>query len=176
MQPFNVLFLCTGNSARSILAESILRRDGAGQFNAFSAGSHPRGRVDPLAIKVLESYGYPTDRLRSKNWDGFAGPGAPQMDFVFTVCDSAAGEVCPAWPGQPMTAHWGIADPAAMTGAEIERERAFVTAFKQKRQRISLFTALPFASLDRMALRRRLKEIGAEEGATDLASRKKDPA
>jgi len=176
MQNFNVLFLCTANSARSILAESILRKDGAGRFNAFSAGSHPGGKVNPLAIKVLESYDYPTEGLRSKDWDEFAVPGAPQMDFVFTVCDNAAGEACPVWPGQPITAHWGITDPAAFTGTALEREAAFVTAFKQMRNRISLFTALPIASLDRMSLRARLKEIGASEGATDLASRQKDPA
>lgn len=176
MQPFNVLFLCTANSARSILAESILRKEGAGRFNAFSAGSTPGGKVNPLAVKVLDSFGYPTDGLRSKSWSEFAEPGAPHMHFVFTVCDNAAGESCPIWPGQPMKAHWGIADPAAVMGTDIEREAAFVTAFKQMRNRITVFTALPLESLDRMALKARLKEIGASEGATAMASRQKDPA
>ena len=125
---FNVLFLCTGNSARSILAESILRKEGAGRFRAFSAGSHPKGAVNPFALKVLESFDYPTDDLRSKSWDEFAAPGAPVMDFVFTVCDTAAAETCPVWPGQPMTAHWGIEDPAAVEGTDIQKEAAFVLA------------------------------------------------
>lgn len=176
MTPFNVLFLCTANSARSILAESILRKDGAGRFNAFSAGSRPGGKVNPLAVRVLESFGYPVNGLRSKDWDEFAGAGAPQMNFVFTVCDNAAGEACPVWPGQPVTAHWGIADPAAAAGTELEREAAFVTAFKQMRNRISLFCALPVESLDRMALKARLQEIGAAEGATLLASGERSPA
>ncbi len=176
MQLFNVLFLCTANSARSIIAESVLRKDGAGRFNAFSAGSTPGGTVNPLAIKVLESMGYPVDGMRSKDWNEFAAPGAPHMHFVFTVCDNAAGEACPIWPGQPMTAHWGITDPASVTGKELVREAAFVTAFKQMQTRISLFTALPLASLDRMSLRAQLKKIGASAGATDLASRQKDPA
>jgi arsenate reductase len=176
MSTFNVLFLCTANSARSILAESILRKDGAFRFNAYSAGSSPGGTINPLALKVLDGFGYPIDALRSKDWSEFAEPGAPVMHFVFTVCDNAAGEVCPIWPGQPMTAHWGIADPASAGGSDITREAAFVTAFKQLRSRISLFTALPFDSLDRMALRARLKDIGASGGATELASRQKDPA
>ncbi len=125
---FNVLFLCTGNSARSIIAESILKKDGAGRFCAFSAGSHPKGAVNPFALKVLESYRYPTDGFRSKSWDEFAVPGAPVMDFVFTVCDTAAAETCPVWPGQPMTAHWGIEDPAAVEGTDIQKEAAFVLA------------------------------------------------
>jgi len=166
---YNVLFLCTGNTARSVLAESILRKDGAGRFNAFSAGSQPKGTVNPLALKVLAGYGYPTDGMRSKSWDEFAVPGAPVMDFVFTVCDSAAGETCPIWPGTPMTAHWGVADPAAVEGADWEKEAAFVTAFRQLKNRISVFLSLPLASIDRMALSRRLKEIGALEGATDKA-------
>jgi arsenate reductase len=165
-RPFNVLFLCTGNSARSVLAEGILRKDGAGRFNAFSAGSHPKGAINPFALKVLESYGYPTDGYRSKNWDEFATPGAPVMDFVFTVCDSAAGETCPIWPGQPMTAHWGIEDPAAVQGADIEKERAFVTAFRYLKNRISIFISLPMGSLDKMALGAKLREIGQMEGAS----------
>jgi arsenate reductase len=176
MTPFNVLFLCTANSARSILAESILRKEGAERFNSFSAGSRPGGQVNSLALKVLDSFGYPTDDLRSKDWGEFAHGRAPQMDFVFTVCDNAAGESCPLWPGQPMTAHWGIPDPAAVTGTEIQREAAFVAAFKQMKNRISLFTALPVISLDRLSLTAKIKDIGAIEGATDLASRQKDPA
>lgn len=164
---FNVLFLCTGNSARSIMAESMLRKGGAGRFHAYSAGSHPKGAVNPLALKVLDSYGYPIDGLRSKSWDEFAGPGAPTMDFVFTVCDSAAGEVCPLWPGQPMAAHWGIEDPAAVEGSDIDKERAFVQAFKFLGNRLSLFLALPLVSIDRLSLQRRLREIGNLEGATE---------
>ena len=136
---YNVLFLCTGNTARSILAESILRKDGAGRFHAFSAGSHPKGAVNPFALKVLESFDYPTDGLRSKSWDEFAAPGAPEMDFVFTVCDNAAGEACPVWPGQPMTAHWGIEDPAAVEGTDIQKEAAFVLAARYLKNRISVF-------------------------------------
>jgi arsenate reductase (thioredoxin) len=162
---FNVLFLCTGNSARSIIGESILRKDGAGRFNSYSAGSHPKGAVNSFALKVLESYGYPVDGFRSKSWDEFAAPGAPIMDFVLTVCDSAAGEVCPAWAGQPMTAHWGIEDPAAVEGSDIEKERAFVQAFKFLRNRISPFLALPLSSIDKLSLRQRLREIGRLEGA-----------
>lgn len=163
---YNVLFLCTGNSARSIMAESILIRDGAGRFRAFSAGSHPKGTVNPLALKVLRSFDYPADGFRSKGWDEFAGPDAPAMDFVFTVCDGAAGEVCPVWPGPPMTAHWGIEDPAAVEGTDIQRETAFVTAFRYLKNRIALFTALPIGSLDRIALGTKLREIGKSEGAT----------
>jgi arsenate reductase len=163
---FNVLFLCTGNTARSVLAEGILRKDGARRFNAFSAGSQPKGVVNPFALKVLGAYGYPVEGYRSKSWDEFATPGAPVMDFVFTVCDSAAGEACPFWPGQPMTAHWGIEDPAAIEGTDIEKEAAFVTAFKQMRNRISAFAALPVKSLDRMTLKARLDAIGQLEGAT----------
>jgi arsenate reductase (thioredoxin) len=165
-RPFNVPFLCIGNSARSVLAEGILRKHGAGRFNAFSAGSHPKGAVNPFALKVLGSYGYPTEGYRSKSWDEFAAPGAPIMDFVFTVCDSAAGEVCPIWPGQPMTAHWGIEDPAAVEGTDIERERAFVTAFRYLKYRISIFISLPIRSLDKMALGAKLREIGRLGGAT----------
>ena len=164
---YNVLFLCTGNTARSVLAEGILRKDGAGRFNAYSAGSQPKGVVNPFALKVLGDQGYPTDGFRSKNWDEFAVPGAPVMDFVFTVCDSAAGEACPLWPGQPMTAHWGIPDPAAVDGTDLEKEAAFVTAFKQMRNRITVFTALPLKSIDALSLNAKLKEIGRLEGSTD---------
>ena len=163
---FNVLFLCTGNTARSILAESILRKDGAGRFNAFSAGSQPKGVVNPFALRVLESLQYPTDNLRSKSWDEFARAKSPVMDFVFTVCDNAAGETCPVWPGQPMTAHWGIEDPAAVEGADIQKEAAFVTAARFLKNRISAFANLPFKSLDKMSLAKRLDEIGAFDGAS----------
>ena len=163
---FNVLFLCTGNTARSILAESILRKEGAGRFQTFSAGSHPKGAVNPFAIKVLESLNYPTDGLRSKPWDEFAAPGAPVMDFVFTVCDAAAGEECPIWPGQPMTAHWGIEDPAAVEGTDIQKEAAFVLAARYLKNRISVFINLPLKSIDQLSLNKKLREIGALEGAT----------
>ncbi|MEJ6785122.1 arsenate reductase ArsC [Aminobacter sp. Piv2-1] len=168
-RPFNVLFLCTGNSARSILAEGILRKDGAPHFNAFSAGSQPKGAVNPFALKVLESYGYPADGFRSKTWDEFAVEGAPQMDFIFTVCDDAAGEACPIWPGHPANAHWGIEDPSHVEGTDIDKEAAFVTAFKYMRNRIRAFTSLPIASLDRMALTSHLEEIGRMEGASGKA-------
>ena len=160
------MFLCIGNSARSILAESILRKEGDGRFSAFSAGSQPKGVVNPFALKVLSSRGFPTEDLRSKSWDEFARPGAPVMDFVFTVCDSAAGEACPVWPGQPMTAHWGIEDPAAVEGSDFEKETAFVTAARYLKNRISLFTALPLTSLDAMALATELREIGQSDGTT----------
>jgi len=163
---FNVLFLCTGNSARSIMAESILRQVGAGRFNAFSAGSHPKGAVNPFALKTLEAHGIPTEGLRSKSWDEFATPGAPQLDFAFTVCDNAAGEACPVWPGQPMTAHWGIEDPAAVEGTNIDKERAFNQAFRFLRNRILAFAALPLKSLDTLSLATRLREIGELEGST----------
>ncbi|WP_442756206.1 arsenate reductase ArsC [Methylocystis sp. JAN1] len=163
---YNALFLCTGNTARSIMAESVLRKDGAGRFNAFSAGSHPKGAINPYAIKTLEAYDYPTDGLRSKNWEEFAAPGAPVMDFVFTVCDNAAGEACPIWPGQPMTAHWGIEDPATAGGSDLEKQRAFNRAFQYLKNRISLLLATPIARLDRLALSNRLREIGESEGAT----------
>lgn len=165
-RPFNVLFLCTGNSARSILAEGILRKDGAGRFNAFSAGSTPRGTINPLAVDTLTSFGYPTDGLRSKSWEEFDGPEAPVMDFVFTVCDSAAGESCPIWPGHPMTAHWGIADPSDVTGSDFERRHAFVDALRYLRTRITTFAALPFDRLDRASLRSSLQAIGRAEGAS----------
>ena len=163
---YNVLFLCTGNTARSILAEGILCKDGAGRFNAFSAGSHPKGTVNPYAIKTLAAYGYPAETYRSKSWDEYAAPGAPKMDFVFTVCDSAAGEVCPIWPGQPMIAHWGIEDPAAVEGTDVEKQRAFNEAFRFLRNRIAAFMSLPMKSLDKLALSARLKEIGRMEGST----------
>lgn len=163
---YNVLFLCTGNSARSILAESILNKDGGGRFRAFSAGSQPKGTVNPFALKVLKSYDYPHEGFRSKAWDEFATTDAPVMDFVFTVCDSAAGEACPVWPGQPMTAHWGIEDPAAVEGTDIQKEAAFVAAFRYLKNRISVFIALPVASLDKSSLRARLVEIGHSEGAS----------
>ena len=164
---YNVLFLCTGNTARSILAESILRKEGRGQFRSFSAGSQPKGRVNPFAIEVLASMDYPTDDLRSKSWEEFASPDAPRMDFVFTVCDNAAQESCPVWPGQPMSAHWGIEDPAAVVGTDLEKEAAFVTAFRLLRNRIAVFTSLPLASIDRLSLGARLRDIGRSEGATN---------
>lgn len=163
---YNVLFLCTGNSARSILAESILQKEGAGRFRSFSAGSDPKGTVNPFALKVLARLNYPAEGFRSKSWAEFAGPGAPVMDFIFTVCDNAAGETCPVWPGQPTTAHWGIEDPAAAEGTDIEKEAAFVTAFRYLKNRISLFAALPSQKLERLALKAKLQEIGRSEGAT----------
>ena len=163
---YNVLFLCTGNSARSILAESILRKDGRHHFRAFSAGSQPKGAVNPFAIKILKSFDYPADDLRSKGWEEFASPDAPVMDFVFTVCDSAAGESCPVWPGQPMSAHWGIEDPAEAEGTDIEKEAAFVAAFRYLKNRIAAFTSLPLQSIDRLSLGTRLRDIGRGEGAT----------
>ncbi|MFC3713479.1 arsenate reductase ArsC [Sphingoaurantiacus capsulatus] len=158
---YNVLFLCTGNSARSILAEAILNREGGGHFRAFSAGSMPKGEVHPCSLDVLQSLGYDTSGFRSKSWDEFAGPAAPAMDFIFTVCDNAAGEVCPIWPGQPMSAHWGIPDPAAVEGSAAEQHAAFFDAYRMLSRRISLFTALPLASIDRMSLKGRLDDIGA---------------
>ena len=166
---FNVLFLCTGNSARSVLAESILQKDGAGRFRAFSAGSQPKGEVHLLALKTLAAFGYPSTGFRSKSWDEFAVDGAPKMDFVFTVCDNAAGEACPFWPGQPVTAHWGIEDPAAVEGSDIDKERAFAQAFRFMRNRIAAFAALPLASLDAMTLKSRLGDIGRLDGATTKA-------
>lgn len=163
---YNVLFLCTGNSARSILAESILRKDGRGRFRAFSAGSQPKGDIHPVALRVLDSMNYSTDGLRSKSWEEFAVPDAPVMDFVFTVCDNAAGESCPIWPGRPMTAHWGIEDPAAIEGSDIQRETAFVSAFRFMKNRIAAFTALPLGSIDAMALGTKLRDIGNSEGST----------
>ncbi len=157
---YNVLILCTGNSARSILAEVMLNHFGKGRFRAYSAGSHPNGRVNPGSLRLLQRMGLPTDGLRSKSWDEFAAPDALQLDFVFTVCDNAAGEVCPIWPGQPMTAHWGVPDPAACEGSEDEQDKLFETVAKQLANRIQLFTSLPIAKLDAMSLKQRLDEIG----------------
>ncbi len=163
--PFNVLFLCTGNSARSIMAEALLNRLGAGRFAACSAGSFPKGEVNPHALPIIRSLGFAAGDFRSKSWDEFAGPGAPPLDFVFTVCDNAAGEVCPIWPGQPMSAHWGIPDPAAATGTDAEIAVAFTEAARLLRNRISLFVELPLGALDCMSLQTRLKEIGAMPAA-----------
>jgi len=159
-RPYNVLFLCTGNSARSIFGEAILNRIGSGKFVAYSAGSDPKGTVNPHTLALLNRLGFPTGDLRSKNWKEFSRPGAPELDFVFTVCDNAANEVCPVWPGQPMTAHWGIPDPAAVEGSEAEIAAAFRQAMLTLQRRIELFANLPVASLDRMSLKKRLDEIG----------------
>jgi arsenate reductase len=165
---YNVLFLCTGNSARSILAESIMRKDGAGRFRSFSAGSHPKGQINPFAFKVLKATNYPIDGMHSKSWLEFARRDAPVLDFVFTVCDNAAGEACPVWPGQPMTAHWGIEDPAAVQGTNLEKEAAFVAAFRYLKTRISIFVNLPLRSIDALSLATKLREIGRLEGSTNL--------
>ena len=170
-EPYNVLFLCTGNSARSIIAEAILNKAGAGKFHAYSAGSQPKGQVNPHASQLLRSLGYDTADMRSKSWDEFAKDGAPKFDFVFTVCDNAAAESCPVWPGQPMTAHWGIADPAEATGTPAEVSLAFKEAYRLLNQRISIFTALPLHSLDQLSLKHRLKQIGEMEGATKVRER-----
>jgi arsenate reductase len=159
-QVFNVLFLCTGNSARSILSEVLLNERGQGQFRASSAGSHPAGRVNPYALELLQKMGWSTDGLRSKSWDEFSGPGAPRLDFVFTVCDNAAGEVCPFWPGQPVTAHWGIPDPAAVEGTHDQKLSAFEDAFRILDRRIGAFLGLPIRNLGQPALQQRLSEIG----------------
>jgi arsenate reductase (thioredoxin) len=161
--PFNVLFLCTGNSARSIMAEAILNGLGRGKFKAFSAGSRPVGRVNPLALELLEKNRLPIQSLRSKDWTEFSQPEAPFMHFVFTVCDQAAAEMCPVWPGQPMTAHWGVHDPAAVEGNEEHKRKAFLKAYTDLYRRISLFTALPFEKLDRLALKAKLDEIGTTQ-------------
>jgi len=157
---WNVLFLCTGNSARSILAEATLNAMGRGRFKAWSAGSHPAGKVNPFALELLQKNRLPTEDLRSKNWDEFARAGAPALDFVFTVCDNAAGEVCPVWPGQPMTAHWGVPDPAAVEGSDEAKRKAFFTAWSQLQHRISILASLPLDKLDRLSLKQRLDEIG----------------
>jgi len=161
-RPFNVLFLCTGNSARSILAEVMMNAMGAPRFKAYSAGSQPNGRVNPFAIELLQKNRLPVEGLRSKSWDEFAAPGAPELDFVFTVCDNAAGEVCPIWPGQPITAHWGVEDPAAAEGSDEDKRRAFFHAYSRLHNRIQLFLSLPLAKLDRVALTQRLREIGRQ--------------
>jgi arsenate reductase len=164
---YNVLFLCTGNSARSILAESLLNHWGQGKFRGFSAGSFPKGRVHPMAIELLKRLNLPTAGLRSKSWDEFAAPGAPPLDFIFTVCDNAAGEVCPVWPGKPMTAHWGIADPAAVEGTDANKAHAFDKALMELETRIKLFSALPLASLDGMKLQETLRAIGKQPPTAD---------
>ena len=165
--PYNILFLCTGNSARSILAEAIMNRAGRGRFKAWSAGSHPKGEVHPQALKLLQSLNYPLDDLRSKSWDEFEATGAPQLDFIVTVCDNAAGEICPIWPGQPVRAHWGIPDPAAVEGSASEVSLAFAEAYRQLSNRIGLFLALPLAKLDGLAIKRRMDEIGRTQDAVE---------
>jgi protein-tyrosine-phosphatase len=169
-RPFNVLFLCTGNSARSIIAEAILNRVGTDKFNAYSAGSQPKGAVNPHTIQLLQGLDYDISALRSKSWEEFARPGAPPLDFVFTVCDNAAGEACPVWPGQPMTAHWGVSDPAEAKGSPAEIALAFKDAYRMLSQRIGVFTALPIKSLDRMSLQAKLKDIGRMDGASAKAT------
>jgi arsenate reductase len=169
-QIFEVLFLCTGNSARSIMAEAILNKIGAGKFRAYSAGSQPKGQVHSEARRLLQSLGYDTAGLRSKSWFEFARPGAPALDFAFTVCDNAAGEACPVWPGQPMTAHWGIPDPAEAKGSHAEKALAFKDAYRMLHQRIAVFTALPLRSLDQLSLQHRLNEIGRMAGETTKAT------
>ncbi len=168
-RPFNVLFLCTGNSARSIIAEAIMNQLGGGRFQAYSAGSHPKGQVNPHTVDLLRGLGHDTAGMRSKSWNEFARPGAPALDFVFTVCDDAAGEACPYWPGQPMTAHWGVPDPAAATGTPAEVALAFKDTYRMLRQRIGVFAALPIRSLDQLSLQAKLKEIGRMDGATAKA-------
>ena len=167
-QSYNVLFLCTGNSARSILAESLINHWGRGRFRGYSAGSHPKGTVHPIALELLGKMNLSTAGLRSKSWDEFAGPGAPALNFVFTVCDNAAAEACPYWPGQPMSAHWGVADPAAVRGSEADRWVAFRTAFRILENRIRIFTSLPLASLERIKLQEQLDSIG--QGTTPVQS------
>lgn len=167
---YNVLFLCTGNSARSILGEALLNELGKGRFRAYSAGSYPKGEVNPMALDVLAQNGIPTDGLRSKSWDEFAAPDAPAMNFVFTVCDNAAGESCPLWPGHPMTAHWGIEDPAAVAGPAFKQRAAFEDALRFMRNRIAAFTSLPLESIDTMALGSKLRGIGAMDGSTTKAA------
>jgi arsenate reductase len=168
-RPFNVLFLCTGNSARSILAESLVNHWGRGKFVGFSAGSSPKGTVHHIALELLKQMKMPAEGMRSKSWDEFAKPGAPTLDFVFTVCDNAAGEMCPIWPGQPMTAHWGVADPAAVEGAETEKWLAFRNTFRELESRIKVFTSLPIRSLDRVKLQERLQAIGKTAAADEVA-------
>ena len=165
VKPYQILILCTGNSARSIMAEAIINTLGAGRFVAHSAGSQPAGRVHPLALEKLSAIGYPTAQLRSKSWDEFAAADAPKMDFIITVCDNAAGEVCPFWPGQPISAHWGFPDPAAVQGSEAEQRAAFEQVFQRITQRVRLLLDLPLASLDALAIRRELQNIGRQDGA-----------
>jgi arsenate reductase (thioredoxin) len=165
-RPYNVLFLCTGNSARSIIGEAILNKAGAGNFRAYSAGSQPKGQINPHTVHLLQSLGYDTSGYRSKSWDEFAKASEPKFDFVFTVCDSAAAEACPVWPGQPMTAHWGIPDPAEARGTQAEIALAFKDAYRLLNQRIGVFTALPLRSLDRLSLQSKLRDIGQMEGST----------
>ncbi|RAU21795.1 ArsR family transcriptional regulator [Paramagnetospirillum kuznetsovii] len=157
---YNVLFLCTGNSARSIMAECIMNREGNGKFRAFSAGSQPKGAIDPTVFNLLKKLNFSTDSLRSKSWEEFAGPGAPELDFVFTVCDNAAGEVCPVWPGQPMSAHWGVPDPAGFEGSAVEKAALTAEVMRMLNNRISIFSALPIHSLDHLSLQKHLDEIG----------------
>src|SRR5215469_10762180 len=164
--PYNVLFLCTGNSARSVMAEAILNRVGAGSFRAYSAGSQPKGHVHPETLRLLRSFDYDTSGFRSKSWDEFAAAGAPEFDFVFTVCDNAAAEICPLWPGQPMTAHWGVPDPAAAQGAPAEVALAFKDSYRMLHQRIGIFTSLPLRALDELSLQKKLDEIGRMQDAT----------
>jgi arsenate reductase len=166
---YNVLFLCTGNSARSIIAEAILNREGRGRFKAFSAGSHPKGAVNPYALDLLRKFNHDVSAMRSKSWGEFAQTGSPDLDFVFTVCDNAAGEACPLWPGQPITAHWGVPDPAAAQGSAAEIALAFRNTYRMLERRIELFLALPIEKLDRLVLTMRLKAIGRSEGATEKA-------
>jgi arsenate reductase len=168
--PYNVLFLCTGNSARSVIAEAILNKVGFGNFKAFSAGSQPKGQVNPNTVKLLQNLGYDTSAYRSKSWSEFAKPGAPHLDFVFTVCDSAAAESCPVWPGQPMTAHWGIPDPAEATGSEAEIALAFKDAYRMLDRRIGVFVALPLKSLDQLSLQNRLRDIGRIDTKADASA------
>jgi arsenate reductase len=166
MTPYHVLFLCTGNSARSILAEAYLNSAGRGRFRAYSAGSHPTGKVNPFALELLAKHRIDTAPYRSKNWDEFARPGAPEIDMIFTVCDNAAGEVCPVWPGKPITAHWGVADPAAVTGSDDDKRKAFLRAFTELSSRINLLLALPIEKLDRHSLKSKLDEIGKSGSRT----------
>jgi arsenate reductase (thioredoxin) len=166
-RPYNVLFLCTGNSARSIIGEALINFWGRGKFKGFSAGSHPKGTVHPIALELLQRMNFPTEGLRSKSWDEFAAPDAPPLDFVFTVCDGAAAEACPYWPGQPMTAHWGLPDPAAVEGSETDKWIAFRSAFSALDNRIKVFTSLPLASLDRIRLQERLDAIGRSKSSPD---------
>lgn len=168
-RPYNVLFLCTGNSARSILAEALINHWGRGRFVGYSAGSLPKGKVHPIALELLEHMNMPTAGMRSKSWNEFERPDAPKLDFVFTVCDNAAAEACPVWPGQPMTAHWGVEDPAAVEGSDTDKWLAFRQAFRELESRIKLFTSLPIKSLDRVKLQERLRDIGRSRPADEVA-------